>query len=805
MRFYIIASCTERHRTYTLLTKGAAALQFGHKLARPRGNNKLTMAIGLMRAPGSGRVVFKPAPLHWGRLVRAWCCLRNLGQNLSWLTVILVALVMTAAPARAQETLFSDPPSANQDMVLQADTLIYDQDNDDVIASGNVEIAYGQRILMADEVRYNQITKTVNASGNVSLLEPDGTIIFADEVELTDQFREGFIKSLSVRRIDGSRFTAASATRSGGNITEFNKTTFTVCKPCEEDPEAPPLWQIKAGKIIHNQQEREIEFKDATLEFFGVPVLYLPYLSQPDPSVKRKSGFLAPSYQRSKFFGFAVETPYFWSIAPDKDLTFSPIFSTDQGVVGQLNWRQKLWNGRYDIWTSFTDPSNLEANSPADADFRGHLFSEGRFNISPTWDWGYDLRLVSDETYMRRYELDGATELTSKVFLEGIDGRNYFNTSLYHFQGLLSSDINSRIPTVAPIIEYQHDFGKNLFGLGGRLGLDANAMHLFRKEGADSTRLSADLGWSANHITNSGVTFSPFANIRNDLYYEDGVAVNGSTTVFRGEQTIYRILPTVGVEASFPVISAGANRSHIIEPIAQLIYRPDIGDQDRISNEDSLSFEFDETNLFSIDKNPGLDRWQEGGRANFGLQYTMLGEQDKLKLGVGQSYHLIGDNSYTDDSGLGSNMSDFVGSFAYNRNDIVNLTARARLDKDSFAIERNEISLSTHLGAFTGSLEYAAIAAQPSQALTSKREAIKFGAGYDISDTWRLYGSLHRDLADRRWIGQQAGLRYEDECFIFDIGYRREFFDDRDVDKIQTINLTVHFKTFGGTNSGNSN
>ncbi len=234
-------------------------------------------------------------------------------------------------------------------MLLQADELVADKENDRIIAKGNVEVYYKNYALLADELTYDQRANTLNAVGNVRIKEPDGALINADRITLTDDFRDGFIRSFSAVTKDEARIAAASAYRKDGNTTVFERGVFTPCKQCADNPDAPPIWRIKANKITHKKDEGNIYFEDGTLEMFGLPVIWIPYFYYPDPTVKRRSGFLTPEFGHSQDLGFTAGIPYYYSFSPSSDLTVTPIVTTEAGFLLKADWRQRLATGSYRV------------------------------------------------------------------------------------------------------------------------------------------------------------------------------------------------------------------------------------------------------------------------------------------------------------------------------------------------------------------------------------------------------------------------------------------------------------------------
>ncbi|HML42958.1 MAG TPA: LPS assembly protein LptD, partial [Hyphomicrobium zavarzinii] len=353
-------------------------------------------------------------------------------------------------------------------LYLQGDELIYDTKGNRVIARGNVEIYYNKNVLTADQVIYDQGANTLTASGNVELKDANGNIIRADNYTLTDDFRDGFVQSLSVVTSDESRITAERGERREGNVTEFAEATFTACK---SEGNVPPLWCIGAKRIVHDQANATISYQDAEVKFYGITVGYLPYFEHPDPSVKRKSGFLAPSYGNSNDLGVFVEIPYYFALSPNYDFTFHPRYMTEQGVLWQGDWRQKLSNGEYSINLAAIDQDASDLG-PGNEDldgWRGSVETRGKFSLSSWWSYGWNAIIESDDTFRRYYKLDGIllTDRVNDVWLQGMSERNYFSAKLYQFGGLLVNDTDASESLVHPIIDHNYVFKDPV--LGGEL------------------------------------------------------------------------------------------------------------------------------------------------------------------------------------------------------------------------------------------------------------------------------------------------------------------------------------------------
>lgn len=622
-------------------------------------------------------------------------------------------------PASAQGTLNDSLASkvkggqSGSRLLVEAREIVYDNDRNTVSAQGDVELNYEGRTLQADRVTYDRNTGRVLAEGKARLTEADGAVATADRFELTDDFKSGFIDSLRVEQTQiengqpvKTRFTAPRGERIDGESTVFQSGTYTACEPCAKNPERPPLWQVKAARIIHNNSERTIYYENASLEFLGVPIAYVPYFWSPDPTVKRKTGFLAPTYIASSAVGTGVSIPFFWALAPNYDLTFRPAFLSRQGVLGQVEWRHQLLTGSYNIRAAGIFQQDKDAFLPSpygakDKNFRGSLESTGRFYLNERWAWGWDVALMTDKWFLQNYRIRSESiasnyvrESISTLYLTGQGDRSWFDLRGYYFKGLSTYDYQKQQPVVHPVLDYN----KRINGpapLGGEVAFDVNLTSLSREAsqfqplsasnsqplftdatgapygsyttcivfdrtrclipgiGGTSTRVSAQASWRRRYVDDFGQTWTPFGYVR-----ADGIWFSPTTTGYRNAQVgnyvdgddefLGRLTPAIGLEYRFPLIaSAGAWGTHTVEPIAQIVARPSESRIGQMPNEDAQSLVFDDTNIFSWDKFSGYDRVEGGVRANYGVQYSFNGTNGFYgNAMVGQSVQVAGRNSF---------------------------------------------------------------------------------------------------------------------------------------------------------------
>lgn len=734
-------------------------------------------------------------------------------------------------PSRPQ--LPKPPPQPpNAPMLVQANEIRYDYTNDTVSAVGNVQIYYGGATIEADQVIYDQKTKRLRALGNVRLTEPDGKITYGQTIDLTDDYRDGFVDSLRLETADDTRFAAARADRSKGNYTVLQNGVYTACEPCRDDPKKPPLWQVRAARIIHNEGEKMLYFEDARIEFFGVPLAYVPFISTPDPTVKRKSGFLFPTASYSTQFGYSVGVPYFWALAPDYDLTLTPSYTTRQGPLLEGEWRQRLINGSYSIRAAGIfqqDPGFFATRdgigSPTANQFRGAIQTAGQFSITDKWVWGWTGLLVTDTQFLFDYQLHQftgsfdpfqtgvASEGVSQLYLTGQGDRSYFDVRSIYYYGFSQADHQQQIPIIHPVLDYSNVLAHQV--LGGELSYKFNLTSLSRQQAefdavtqnalnvgacatptADTaipancllrgipgtyTRASAEVDWRRTVITADGQMITPFFQLRGDVA---SLQVNNQPGVANfitpGNSELARAMPAAGVEYRYPFVDVEPWGTQTIQPIAQLILRPNETAIGKFPVEDAQSLVFSDSNLFSIDKFSGWDRVEGGGRLNAGLQYTaQVNQAGSFNVLFGQSYQLFGLNSYAVNdinntgaqSGLDKTVSDYVGSATYQPNQVYSFSVRGRFDQATFTPQRLEVESRANFDRWTLQVLFGDYAPQPLIGFLNRREGILAGASFKVTQNWILLGAARYDLAANQWNQTRFGIGYVDDCFLLSLNY----------------------------------
>ncbi len=684
--------------------------------------------------------------------------------------------------------------------MLSADQIIHDNDLGQVTAKGNVEVSSGGRVLLGDAINYSQRDGIVTASGNLVLMEPSGEVIFAEHLQLSEDLTKGFIESIRILLTDKSRFAANEARRRNISRLEMSKAVYSPCEICQENPNKPPLWQLKAVKVIHHRDEHEVEYRHAFLEIYGVPIAYTPFFRHADPLTPRKSGFLAPELGSSSDLGTKIQIPYFWAIDQQRDLTFAPIITTEEELVLTGEYRALTDLGGYEGEASitYTDKRNDNNERLNEKEVRGHIDALGRFDIDRTWRWGFDLERATDDTYLNRYDFSGEDTLTTSLFTEGFRGRNYVEISAYAFQGLEVDDDPGTTPLVAPLLEYAATLSPDR--IPGSIHMDVSAVSLYRRDGLDSRRLSLDGNWELPYVSTAGAIYTLTTGLGLDLYHLNGFvsgdAAAGASSDSGAES---RIRPSLALDWRFPFVRREGTVRQVIEPVAQVILTPYGGNPRDIPNEDSRSLEFDETNLFSLNRFPGHDRVESGPRANLGVKASAHGVSGGYSnLTFGQVFRLKDDDTFAQQTGLDDHRSDYVMALTMAPSKFFDLTNRLRLDRNKFSLRRNEIYLSLGPDYLRFDTTYLSLEREQTADELGAREELYNAVRWKIDERWIATAQSRRDLRDDGGqIHAGAGLQYIDECIGFFVTVERNFTRDRDVEPSTSVNFRFLLKHLG--------
>lgn len=712
----------------------------------------------------------------------------------------LLAILLLAAPdawsvPRLDEITPVQPiesPSKSKkgDMLLHADEVEYDTNKAITTARGHVEIDYEHRILLADQVVYDQNADVVTATGHVSVMEEDGTTAFSDKAVLTDKMRDGVLNGFAALIGKTGRLAGTGATRKGGVRTIATNAIYTNCKICNQPGQRTPLWDVEASRVLYDEKSHRLYYRDAVVKAFGLPILYTPFFTNSDPTVKRSSGILYPEIADSSTLGYYTRIPVYISLTDSRDFTIAPMFTTEAGEEVEGEYRERWDHGGFWLQPSVAyDPRGGLLDNQHQ--LYSSIFGAGDIPISDTWHAGFDLQLTSNETYMELYKISQANRLVDDLFVEGISGRSRFAITGYFFQGLIATDDNQQFPVVLPLIEYTYIPESSLFG--GNFRFDLNTAAISREVGQEDQRVTGEMNWTVPMMTNNGQLFTFTGDVRGDVYHLDYPALSMATT----NHYISRGLPYAALDWRWPFVSSSPTGkvSYIFEPIAQVIAAPYGGNPPGIPNEDSSDFQFDETDIFSLDRLPGYDLVETGPRMNVGFRAQALYPSGSVELLTGQEFRLKPDPIFADDSGVSGTKSDIVSRLTINFLPHFDVTDRVDVDSSSGTLERNEVYVDAKYGRSSVEVSYLKLPEEEVTLGLPTREEINGQALLGLWNYWLVYAAAQRDLAAGTMIADELGFGYDDDCIGLSLSYRRQYTSDRNIPRSTDFLVRFNLKT----------
>jgi len=716
--------------------------------------------------------------------------------------------IMPKALIRADEREAGANPPVN----LEADQITYDREYDIVTARGRVEVIQNNRTITADSLTYNLKQDLMGASGNVVLTEPTGEVTHADYFELTGDMKNGVARTIRVLLSDDSQMSARTAQRIGGDRTDLNDATYTACEPCRDNPGRTPLWEANAKRITHNQAEAQIEYRDAWIELAGIPVVYTPYLSHPDPTVRRKSGLLAPSFNSNSNLGASFTLPYFFVMSDHEDLTLTPRFMLEKAKgnikgddVGDVlsSAMQQMQLSADHRWRGFSGEARTRASITTDrntGDPRGHIDSKGLVDLDETWRAGWQVQYQSDPSYRTLYKVRMDNDrpwLLTSPYVEGFGRRSYFVAETMSFQGVQVIDDGSKSTVVLPHVS-NHTVSRPGWG-GSFWTTDSDMLVYTRTRGTEAQRLSQRTAWNLPVITPDGQVFTITTGLRGDGYNADHLASGGSDTTGRA-------LPDASVQWRYPFSRTSSSLTQVIEPVGMLAASPVGGNSDRIPNEDSIDFELDETNVLRPNRLVGLDRVEGGLRGGYGLRWTAYPRTGgKIGAQVAQGWRQHTDGTFKPNSGFTESFSDYLGRLEIAPTGFLSLTDRVRVDKDTLQLRRNEATLAVGPRSLQGGVTYGYLSANTTDSgvVYDRRQYVTYSLTTQASQYWHSYFALNEDLEKNGGIlSVTSKTGYSDECFAIILGFNRYFSTQENVNSGYDAMLTVVLKTLGEASTG---
>ena len=700
-------------------------------------------------------------------------------------------------------------PSAEKEdapIDFSADEVQADTSSKVIKAKGNVEIRYNQMRLLTDEVDYEEKTDTIKARGNVKFYSADGSVLFADEIILADHFSTGAVENIKVLLRDESHVFAKSFRRKENQTKVLTDAVYTPCDFCENND---PLWALSARKVQHKEEEKDIYYTDAFLKVKGVPVLYTPFFTHPDPTVKRRSGLLAPSFGSSNYLGAIFQPRYFWAVNNQTNVIFSPIFSTDKGIIYDGSYSQYFYNNKTSISGSYMHDSKKSSH-----EHRGNLTAQGLYDISENWRFKYDVNYVSDYIYLKELDKPNNDDawLISNVQFERFSGRDYASVEAYYYKTLSYNlrrendrryqEISHNKPYVAPLIDVE--MYSDPSSIGSYFKTNLGSASIYRKDGTQTQRMTAINAWELPFTTRFGEKYRFVASLKSDAYYVNKYRYK--TDSYTGTTT--RFFPQAGVEWRLPFVRANETSRHIIEPVVVGVVAPNGGNKPyKIPNEDSADVYFDDTNVLDLDRYAGYDRNDTGSRVSYGMRWSAYDDfLGRTSAFIAQSYEKDINSSFVENLNQSntSHFSDLVGRINAEPNQYLDLNYRFRLDKKTFETKYSELGAS--VGPEFLKLHTSYIFLQGNSYyndLYSERKELYLALSSALSQYWTVSVYNLQDLSsqNKKSLEHGGSLTYEDECTKWVTSVKKYNSSDPDLSNSYEFMFTFYLKTIGSFGS----
>jgi LPS-assembly protein len=700
-------------------------------------------------------------------------------------------MLVAASPALAAQTAPEAPPPATaaseQTIEFSADQVAYDSDSDVVTATGEVRMNREGNYLAADRVVWDRKSGQVHAEGNVVLLTPQGDKIVGETVQLTDTLRDGTVDNLMVVLEGGARLAAARAVRTG-DITTLENAIYSPC-PVTTSTGCPkrPSWAITAAKVIDDPATKRVRFIGGHLQLFGINLPLLPIFNI-SRGTEGATGWLAPDFSVSSRKGFEIAEPYHWQIGPNRDLTLTPHVYTGVFPALEGKYRQLDKWGAFQVGGFFTY-GTIESIDPEVTStrkgFRGYFEANGKAQLNPLWSITTSLRAASDKTLTRRYDITNDDRLRNVINAERISPDSYISIAGWAFEGLRAEDRQKQIPIALPAID-AHFRKEGL--LGGVLQIQGNSLAILRIDGQDTQRAFASAEWDLRRLTPWGQELTLTAYARGDVYHTDDAA-STPVPIYAGTNGWHtRAIGALAADVKWPFIGPLLGGIQRLVPRVQVVLTPPTSNID-IPNEDARSIDLEDSNLFALNRFPGYDRWEDASRITYGVDWSLDRPNLSIQSTIGQSYRIVDrPGIFPQGTGLTDRWSDIVGRTSIRYGRLIDVTHRFRIDKDNFAVRRNEIDLTVGTTQTYAQLGYLKLNRNVDPTIEDLRdvEELRVAGRVLFNRYWSVFAAGVVDLTDARedplsvadgWepVRERVGIQYEDDCLEVGLTWKRDY------------------------------
>ena len=667
--------------------------------------------------------------------------------------------------------LFYNVINAEEKIKIYADEVRVDEVNEKVTATGNAVAVNEDNIkIKSDKLIYNKSINYLEANGNVIINDQMKNTFFLDELNASNNFNTISGKSVKARLHDDSRIVGSNFDKKD-KISIAENAEYTPCIKENYLIKNCPGWKLKSKKIYHDSENRTIHYDHAQIQLFNIPVFYLPYFSHPDPSVKKRSGFLMPTIQTDNQLGETFSIPIFVNLNSNRDLTFTPNIQTTANNFYNLDYRH------------LNDSFNLEINSSIDDNddntgTSNHLFFESEI-FNSYGNLNTYLRTSNNDTYMRKNNINNLTVLKSGIEFDREEKNTFFSIETIGYKHLTVD--NQQWEYLYPSIVYDiNNIDNNIFD--GNVSL--NNKFSFRKNLNENyvSLASSQLNWTNQKIKkNLGLIFDNEANLR-----VTSISIDEKS---RSDTSNIRFYPQLSSKISYPLLKSSSSFNQTVTPIIMPIIAP--------YNNYTGAQDVTNSNLFSTNRATSISEWESGPRINYGIEWFINSEKGTdIRTVIGQNYRF---NKLRDDT------SREISDYFINSN--ININLENYLD-GSLIIDRDDLKIrSLNANSFNrlGDLIFAINYDYTSGKYNTSAEQMAVGGKYELENNLFIKFTGAKNLDTNKNIGYQYGILYENDCLGIDFNYYRDLTKDRDIKESDGFSFTVVLKPFGSTNNYGKN
>lgn len=739
-------------------------------------------------------------------------------QLRAWGAALALGLMALPVSAWAQEAPSADEPPTPLEIKegdtigFEADGAAYDDNTDQITVLGNVVLRRGQQSVRADKITWDRKSGQIVAEGNIRFVDADGNQLFTDRLELTDELKAGAMQNMLYVLREGGRLAAQSGERGENGQVILKNAAYSACA-VEDSQGCPrrPSWRLTAKRVAFDPDSKTVKFYGSRIELFGVSLLPMPTITLATDG-RPISGLLIPDVQLSASNGVQISDTWYQRLGPNRDLSVTGYIFTEALPMVSAQYRQLAGAGAFQVTGYATRSSRIPIGGipvASQKDFRGYFYSNGRFQFSPNWSLTYSSRLTSDRTFLRRYDISRDDRLRSTVDLERIAPGSYLSIAGWATQTLRVGEDQGQVPFAIPVIDYRLRLTDPV--LGGRIQLQANTMAITRTSGQDTQRAFASAQWDLRRVTPMGQELTLTALARGDIYHSDENALT-STVSYRGNpgwQT--RGMASVAFDAKWPLVGSFMGGTQVLTPRLQIVASPTLRNL-AVPNEDARAIDLEDSNLFALNRFPGYDRIEDGVRFTYGFDWQFDRPGWRISTTVGQSYRLTDRPTLLPDgTGLSTRTSDIVGRTEVRYREFVKFTHRFRLDKDDFAIRRNEFDAAIGTRRTYLEVGYLRLNRDVSSGIEDlkDREEARIAGRIGFARYWSFFGSGVFDLTgisdDPALVGvdgfqpirTRLGVAYQDDCLEIDFTWRRDYVATGDARKGNTFQIHIALRNLG--------